>query len=45
VDEWLNDKANSQDGVTLASIPSEVTRDYVADVKAAYEHYKEKFQS
>jgi soluble lytic murein transglycosylase len=45
VDEWLSDKANSEDGVTLASIPSEVTRDYVADVKAAYEHYKEKFQS
>lgn len=45
VDEWLNDKAYSTDGVTLASIPYDSTRAYVANVKAAYEHYKEIFRS
>jgi len=45
VDEWLTDKEYSQDGVTLAYIPYDSTRAYVANVKSAYEHYKEKFQS
>jgi soluble lytic murein transglycosylase len=45
VDEWLSDKAYSQDGVTLASIPYDSTRAYVANVKTAYEHYKEIFRS
>lgn len=45
VDEWLTDKQYSQDGVTLAYIPYDSTRAYVANVKSAYEHYKEKFQS
>ena len=45
VDEWLADKQYSQDGVTLAYIPYDSTRAYVANVKSAYEHYKEKFQS
>lgn len=44
VDEWLKDNQYSQDGVTLAAIPYNETRAYVANVKAAYEHYKEKFQ-
>ena len=45
VDEWLNDKAYSEDGVTLANIPYEQTRAYVAKVKTAYEHYKEIFRT
>ncbi len=45
VDEWLANKQYSQDGVTLAYIPYDSTRAYVANVKSAYEHYKEKFQS
>jgi len=45
VDEWLTDSQYSEDGVTLAYIPFERTRAYVADVKVAYEHYKEKFRS
>jgi soluble lytic murein transglycosylase len=45
VDEWLADKQYSEDGVTLASIPYDSTREYVARVKTAYEHYKEIFSS
>lgn len=45
VDAWLNDSQYSQDGVTLAYIPYDSTRAYVANVKAAYEHYKEIFRS
>mgnify|MGYP000969612226 FL=1 len=45
VDEWLTDKQYSQDGVTLAYIPFDSTRAYVASVKTAYEHYKEIFAS
>ncbi len=45
VDEWLADKKYSEDGVTLASIPYDSTREYVARVKSAYEHYKEIFKS
>jgi soluble lytic murein transglycosylase len=45
VDEWLADKEYSTDGVTLATIPYDSTRAYVANVKTAYEHYKEIFRS
>ena len=45
VDEWLTNKTYSSDGVTLAYIPYDSTRDYVARVKTAYEHYKEIFKS
>ncbi len=41
VDKWLKDAENSSDGVTLESIPSEVTGRYVRHVKNAYEKYKE----
>ena len=45
VDEWLTDSQYSEDGVTLANIPYDSTRAYVASVKSAYEHYKEIFRS
>lgn len=45
VDEWLTDKKYSEDGVTLAYIPFDSTREYVSRVKSAYEHYKEIFAS
>lgn len=45
VDEWLTDKQYSQDGVTLAYIPYDATREYVSRVESAYAHYKEIFQS
>ncbi len=45
VDEWLTDKQYSEDGVTLAYIPFDSTREYVSRVKSAYEHYKETFAS
>jgi soluble lytic murein transglycosylase len=41
VDQWLTDKDYSQDGVTLAYIPYDSTREYVARVMTAYDHYKE----
>lgn len=41
VDKWLDDPANSSDGVTLDSIPSKVTGDYVSNVIDATEKYKE----
>jgi soluble lytic murein transglycosylase len=45
VDEWLTDSKYSEDGVTLAYIPFDSTRQYVSRVKTAYEHYKEIFAS
>ncbi len=45
VDEWLTDKTYSSDGVSLAYIPYDSTREYVARVKSAYEHYKEIFSA
>lgn len=43
VDEWLTNRDYSGDGVTLANIPYDSTREYVARVRVAYEHYKEIF--
>lgn len=41
VDKWLKDAANSKDGATLSSIPSNATDTYVKRVRRAYEQYKE----
>lgn len=41
VDKWLTDPENSTDGVTLDSIPSEVTGNYVSNVIDAIGKYKE----
>jgi soluble lytic murein transglycosylase len=45
VDEWLTDQEYSEDGVTLAYIPYDSTREYVLRVKTAYDHYKEIFST
>lgn len=41
VDEWLSDPANSPDGATLTTIPSQATDTYVKRVLRYYEKYQE----
>ena len=40
VNNWLNDKNYSEDGITLKSIPPGETSKYVKRVTAAYDQYK-----
>ncbi len=41
VAKWLKDSTNSDDGINLENIPSDVTGDYVTKVLKTYEIYKE----